>query len=298
MLRRVRVLVVLASLAGALSVGAAGASAADWAGLGDSYAAGPLIPNQQLNPLGCLRSDHNFAHLAAAALGRSLADASCSGAKTDDMTAPQDVTPGPANPPQFNALTTDTQIVTLQIGGNDIGFTSILENCATANPFAHPCRDKYVVNGHDTLADKIAATAPKVAAVLQGIHTRSPNARVFVVNYAAILPETGSGCWPQVPIALLRRALPAQRREEPQRDARPAGGRQRRADRRRLHGQHRPRRVQVVIDALGRAAGPGQRRGALPPQRPRRGRDRGGGGGRGVELDAAGAARVRACPRL
>jgi hypothetical protein len=200
MLRRVRVLVVLASLAGALSVGAGGASAANWAGLGDSYAAGPLIPNQQLNPLGCLRSDRNFAHLAAAALGRSLADVSCSGAKTDDMTAPQNVTPGP-NPPQFNALTTDTQIVTLQIGGNDIGFTSILQNCATANPFAHPCRDRYVVNGHDTLADKIAATAPKVAAVLQGIHTRSPGARVFVVNYAAILPETGSGCWPQVPIA-------------------------------------------------------------------------------------------------
>ena len=200
MLRRVRVLVVLVSLIGALSVGAAGASAANWAGLGDSYAAGPLIPNQQLSPLGCLRSDHNFAHLAAAALGRSLADASCSGAKTDDMTAPQDVTPG-QNPPQFNALTTDTQIVTLQIGGNDIGFTSILENCATANPFAHPCRDKYVVNGHDTLADKIAATAPKVATVLQGIHARSPGARVFVVNYAAILPETGSGCWPQVPIA-------------------------------------------------------------------------------------------------
>ena len=200
MLRRVRVLVVLVSLIGALSVGAAGASAANWAGLGDSYAAGPLIPNQQLSPLGCLRSDHNFAHLAAAALGRSLADASCSGAKTDDMTAPQDVTPG-QNPPQFNALTTDTQIATLQIGGNDIGFTSILENCATANPFAHPCRDKYVVNGHDTLADKIAATAPKVATVLQGIHARSPGARVFVVNYAAILPETGSGCWPQVPIA-------------------------------------------------------------------------------------------------
>jgi hypothetical protein len=72
------------------------------------------------------------------------------------MTASQNVTPGP-NPPQFNALTPTTQIVTLQIGGNDIGFTSILQNCATANPFAHPCRDRYVVNGHDTLADKIAA---------------------------------------------------------------------------------------------------------------------------------------------
>ena len=200
MLRRIRVLVVLASIAGALTVGAAGATAANWAGLGDSYAAGPLIPNQQLNPLGCLRSDHNFAHLAAAALGRSLADVSCSGAKTDDMTAPQNVTPGP-NPPQFNALTSTTQIVTLQIGGNDIGFTSIIQNCASATPFGHPCRDKYLVNGHDTLAERIAATAPKVAAVLQGIHARSPDADVFVVNYAAILPETGIGCWPQVPIA-------------------------------------------------------------------------------------------------
>src|SRR3954451_25139943 len=99
MLRRVRVLVVLASIAGALTFGAAGASAADWAGLGDSYAAGPLIPSQQLDPLGCLRSDHNFVHLAAAQVGQSLADASCSGATTDDMTQSQNVNPGP-NPPQ------------------------------------------------------------------------------------------------------------------------------------------------------------------------------------------------------
>jgi lysophospholipase L1-like esterase len=176
-----RVVAVLAALAATLVVGVAGATAANWAGLGDSYAAGPLIPNQQLNPLGCLRSDHNFAHLAAAQLGRSLADVSCSGATTDDMTSSQDVTPGPANPPQFDALTAATQVVTLQIGGNDIGFTEIIENCASASPFGHP--------------------APKVAAVIQGIHARSPQARVFVVNYAAILPETGSGCWPVVPIA-------------------------------------------------------------------------------------------------
>src|SRR3954451_17304307 len=200
MLRRVRVLVVLVSLSGALSVGAAGASAADWAGLGDSYAAGPLIPDQQLDPLGCLRSDHDFAHLAAAQLGQSLADVSCSGATTDDMTQSQDVTPGP-NPPQFDALTAATRTVTLQIGGNDIGFVEIIENCASASPFGHPCQDKYVVNGDDTIADRIAATAPKVAAVLQGIHARAPQAHVFVVDYAAILPETGSGCWPTVPLA-------------------------------------------------------------------------------------------------
>ena len=198
MLRTSRI--VVAVLAATLAIGVAAAPAADWVGLGDSYAAGPLIPDQQLDPLGCLRSNHNFAHLAAAQLGQSLADVSCSGATTDDMTQSQDVTPGP-NPPQFDALTAATHTVTLQIGGNDIGFVEIIENCASASPFGHPCQDKYVVNGDDTIADRIAATAPKLAAVLQGIHARAPQARVFVVNYAAILPETGRGCWPTVPLA-------------------------------------------------------------------------------------------------
>ena len=58
-----------------------------------------------------------------------------------------------------------------------------------------------MVNGHDELADRIDATAPKIAAVLDGIHTRSPKARIFVVGYLAILPESGPGCWPQMPIA-------------------------------------------------------------------------------------------------
>jgi hypothetical protein len=41
-----------------------------------------------------------------------------------------------------------------------------------------------------------------VATVLQGIHTRSPSAKIYVVNYAAIFPETGFGCWPQMPMGL------------------------------------------------------------------------------------------------
>lgn len=178
---------------------AVGASAATYTALGDSYAAGPLIPNQSLNPLGCLRSDHNYAHLTAAAKGLTLTDVSCSGAKTNDMTEAQNVEPGP-NPPQFNGLSTGTNIVSLTIGGNDIGFTEIIESCITYNPFSTPCKDKYDPGGHDQLAERIANTAPKVAAVLQGIHARSPNARVFVVNYPDILPS-GSGCWPTIPLS-------------------------------------------------------------------------------------------------
>jgi lysophospholipase L1-like esterase len=197
---RMRFPAAVAAVLAALAVAAPPASAADWVGLGDSYAAGPLIPNQSLSPLGCLRSDHNFAHLAAKQLGYSLADVSCSGAKTDHMTQAQSTDAG-TNPPQFNALTAGAKVVSVQIGGNDIGFTEIIENCATYNPFGHPCQDHYVVNGDDQIADRINAAAPKVAAVLQGIHQRSPAARVLLVNYAAVLPETGFGCFPQMPLA-------------------------------------------------------------------------------------------------
>src|SRR5206468_7498459 len=97
----------------------------------------------------------------------------------------------------FGSLSTNTQLVTLGIGGNDIGFSEIVENCSSPAPTGHPCQDHYVVNGHDELSDRIDMTAPKVLAVLQGIHQRAPRAQIFVVAYLAILPESGPGCWPR-----------------------------------------------------------------------------------------------------
>ena len=107
------------------------------------------------------------------------------------MTAPQGVTPGP-NPPQFDALDADTQVVTFNIGGNDIGFTGIAENCLSTSPIGHAtARATYVHDGRDEISERIAETAPKVAAVIQGIRARAPQARIFAVNYAAIFPERG-----------------------------------------------------------------------------------------------------------
>ncbi len=191
-------LLTIAALA-VLAIAATGARAANYVGLGDSYAAGPLIPNPVL-PLGCLKSSNNYAHVAAPSIGLSLRDASCSGAKTTNMTNPQNVEPDGPNPPQFNSLDASTSVVSVTIGGNDIGFSEVAESCITYNPFSHPCLDKYNPGGNDQLKARIEATAPKVAAVLQGIHTRSPAAKIYVVNYPAIFPETGSGCWPQMPI--------------------------------------------------------------------------------------------------
>src|SRR4051794_30780830 len=193
-----RIAVVAAVLA-AFSINVAGAQADSYVALGDSYAAGPVIP-LQIQPYGCLKSDHNYAHLAAPKLtGLALRDPTCSGAETDDMTQSQGVSPGP-NPPQFDSLEPATKLVTLQVGGNDIGFSGIAEGCFSTSPSGPPCRDDYVVDGHDEVSDRIAAAAPKVAAVIQGIHARSPDARVLVLNYPAIFPDTGGGCWPQLPV--------------------------------------------------------------------------------------------------
>jgi GDSL-like Lipase/Acylhydrolase family len=181
-------------------IAAASARADNYVSLGDSYVAGPFIPNPLL-PLGCLKSDHNYPHLARASIGLSLRDPSCSGAKTDHMTQAQSIDIDGPNPPQFNSLDSATKVVSINIGGNDIGFSSIAQGCITLNPFGSPCKNKYVVNGVDEISNRIKATAPKVAAVLQGIHARSPLARVFVLNYPAIFQETGYGCYPQMPIA-------------------------------------------------------------------------------------------------
>jgi hypothetical protein len=183
----------------AFALSATPAFAASYVALGDSYVAGPFIP-LPTQPWGCLKSDHNYANLAAPRLGLALRDASCSGAETDDMTQTQGVWPEP-NPPQFDRLAADTTLVTLGIGGNDIGFSGLAQDCFSDSPQGSPCQDQYVVNGQDEISRRIADTAPKVAAVLQGIHSRAPNARVDVVNYPAIFPDSGPACWPLLPVS-------------------------------------------------------------------------------------------------
>ena len=182
-----------------LSPGAT-AGAGTYVALGDSYTAGPGIPNQLLDRPGCWRSDHNYPHLVARAQGSALRDRSCSGATTKDLTSPQPVQAGP-NPPQLDALDAEVATVSLQIGGNDIGFSEIVLRCTAPLPLGTPCRDLYTSGGVDEISRRIAATGPKVTAALAEVRRRSPLALVFVVGYPAILPEDQPGCWPVLPIA-------------------------------------------------------------------------------------------------
>jgi lysophospholipase L1-like esterase len=195
-----RVRVVLAALAVAAVFAGAAEAAPRYTALGDSFAAGPLIPNP-LAPLGCLKSSNNYGRIAQRTLAfPEYADATCSGARTDHMTAQQNVSPGGPNPPQLNSLSADTRLVTLTIGGNDIGFSDLAQDCVSVLPLGSPCRDRYT-RGGDQITARINATAPKVDAVLDGIRARSPLAKVLVVNYSAIFPHSGNGCWPRMPVA-------------------------------------------------------------------------------------------------
>jgi lysophospholipase L1-like esterase len=203
-----RVIVLVVTLLGLLVATPANAQPRhglyrSYVALGDSYASGPNIPTQVGTPAGCARSDHNYPSLIAQWLRiPGFTDVSCGGARTVDMTAPQQVSGG-VNPPQLSALRKDTELVTLMIGGNDIGFGEILQTCgglAMRDPNGNPCQQHYTAGGTDQLAARVTAVGPKIAAVIKEIHKRSPKAHVVVVGYLRILPAQGS-CFPTVPFA-------------------------------------------------------------------------------------------------
>jgi lysophospholipase L1-like esterase len=173
--------------------------------LGDSYTAGPLVLNLVGNPIGCGRSDRNYPALVKAAAGiTQFRDVSCSGATTVNMTAAQPVLLG-RHAPQFDALRADLKLVTVGIGGNDVGLVGVATRCLGLGllaPTGNSCRRSFAKPGGDRIVDQIAGTAPRIAATLQGIHERSPRARVLIVGYPAVMPHRGRGCYPLLPLSL------------------------------------------------------------------------------------------------
>ena len=172
--------------------------------LGDSFTAAPLT-GRQGSPASCLRSVKDYPSLVAAALGRSvsLANVSCYGASTGDLSHAQH-TAGQVNPAQLSALSAADRLVTVQIGGDDIGFGKIASTCAALSltgPTGNPCQRHYTKGGTDQLGRAVTQAAPAVAAALAAIRARAPHTRVLVVGYPDILPVRGNGCWPEVTIA-------------------------------------------------------------------------------------------------
>ena len=122
----------------------AAAPVIDYVALGDSYSAAPLVPGppgklgMRSDPAGCARSWNNYpAHLAGYLDVASYTDVTCSGAQVADFFAPQGGGQQGA-PAQLDALSADTDLVTVGIGGNDYGlFGSLIQSCG-ALAIAHP----------------------------------------------------------------------------------------------------------------------------------------------------------------
>jgi lysophospholipase L1-like esterase len=187
------------------AVASAHAATGPYVSLGDSYTSAPLVPTPTGNPIGCGRSTNNYpSDVARVIAPSSFTDASCGSATTANMTQSQSVPFGGTNPPQFNSLSAGDTLVTIGIGGNDAGLIGVAETCAETDithPFGSACKSHYNSGGSDPNVAAIDATGPKVAAVLQGIHQRAPQARVLIVGYPDGLPVNGSNCWPLVPLS-------------------------------------------------------------------------------------------------
>ncbi|MEU8803078.1 SGNH/GDSL hydrolase family protein [Spirillospora sp. NPDC048819] len=189
--------VVLAGAALGVTAAPAQAAAVEYVALGDSMASGPLIPDIT-GPIGCGRSTNNYAHELADKLGANLRDVTCSAAKTKHMTEPQSTSVAGVDtgtvPPQLDALSASTTLVTLTIGGNDVGLVGVAEDCINLEPWATPCKGEF----EDEVAQRTAELGPRLSAVLDGIRARSPQAHIVVTGYGLYIKP--NGCWPLQPV--------------------------------------------------------------------------------------------------
>ena len=179
--------------------------------LGDSYQSGFLIsPYVAGAPEDCYRSQQSYSELLAAARPalQPLRNMTCSGATTADLTASQ----LSGQPAQFDGLATTTQLVTVGMGGNDIGFSSIVSGCNVAVTIGglNPCQDKFDHGGSDDRYPLIAMMRTSLTTAYQQIAAHSPNARVLAIGYPSILPQNNSASCTLVAnsdAAFLRRLL-------------------------------------------------------------------------------------------
>ncbi|RST05564.1 SGNH/GDSL hydrolase family protein [Streptomyces sp. WAC05374] len=164
--------------------------------LGDSFAASPQVPPPDVSNLLCLRSLANYPHVTARMLGAGLNDASCSAASLDDLRTSQH----PGTDAQYDALSSDTDIVSITIGGVDVGMVELALDCMNPDPepAGESCAARNTQGGRDRMKAAIDAWTPRFATALEEVHRRSPRARVYVVGYGNVIRP--GGCFPAQPL--------------------------------------------------------------------------------------------------
>lgn len=172
-MRSSRVLTVLATgslaLAAALaSAGAANAaSSTNYVALGDSYSAGVGAGSYYSSSGSCDRSPNAYSELwDGANAPASFTFDACSGATTADVVNSQ-----------VSVLTSSTTLVSITIGGNDVGFSNTMETCVLDSTSS--CVS--AVNSAEAEAN--SQLPGELDNALNAIKSHAPNARVVVMDY-------------------------------------------------------------------------------------------------------------------
>jgi lysophospholipase L1-like esterase len=150
----------------------------NYVALGDSYAAGVGTFDYDSASGACLRSPESYpalwSHSHAPAQLNSVA---CSGAATSDVLSNQ-----------MSALNDGVTLVTVTVGGNDIGFSGTAATCilGTDSGCWRAVSDALTIAAIDLPA--------RLEAVYAAIRSHAPNARVLVVGYPQLADETATSC--------------------------------------------------------------------------------------------------------
>lgn len=156
----------------------------DYVAMGDSFSAGPFIGTMRSDPTGCARSRDNYPAFLADWLDvASYTDVTCSAATTADLYSQMTLFDGGTTSPQIEAVSADTDLVTIGIGGNDFGIYDSLIKCQQPGLGVCP-------------VDELRADARKVAGRIEQAVRRitkvATDAEVYVVGYPDILPTEGT----------------------------------------------------------------------------------------------------------
>jgi lysophospholipase L1-like esterase len=199
---RFRIVAVL-SAAVMLVAGSVTAQAAPpplvYVAMGDSFAAGSLVL-PQTDLFTCARSAINYAGLIAQQVKpKAFRDVTCGSATTAHFANPQPGNVFGTAAPQYDALSKDTTLVTVGIGGNDIGLVGLAVSCVNLLPvLGTSCKATNTAGGVDKLAQQIDAFAPTYGTVIEEIRKRAPMAKILMVGYPTAIQH--GGCWPFVPV--------------------------------------------------------------------------------------------------
>ena len=160
--------------------------------LGSSMAAGPGIrPSAPGAPFGSGRSARNYAHLVGERLQLDLLDVTFSGATTAHVLTERQR----GARPQIDALDGSEELVTVTIGGNDVGYVPLL----MAATLPRPARLFPAIGAlfdRDLREQALGGVGDSLRAVGTAVRQRAPRARVVFVDYLTLLPPDGSAAPP------------------------------------------------------------------------------------------------------